>query len=225
MARILSIEDDPDFQRLIGVALHREGHDVHYAFTGQEGYEKVLSLNPDLILLDLMLPILSGVEVLKKVRSHRSAWAIPVIVTTAHYKAPAFLEAEIRPLGVVEYLPKPVRLEDLILLIKRVARPVRLGTPQGLKLRKGEIRVDPRYRTVWLKDRLLATLPPKRFEVLFALVQSPGEVPKGDLLREVWEEGADENSLEKTIQRLREDFGPQEGRRIVTTLRGYELAG
>ena len=61
MARILSIEDDPDFQHLIALTLQNQGYEVHYAFTGQEGYEKLLALDPDLILLDMMLPLLNGV--------------------------------------------------------------------------------------------------------------------------------------------------------------------
>lgn len=225
MARILSIEDDPDLQHLLGLSLQGEGYEVHYAFTGKEGYEKVLSLNPDLVILDMMLPVMNGTELIAKIKEHKTARDIPIIVTTAYQDDVNFLESKIRALGVLEYLRKPVRLEEVKRLIRTILAGVEERAPLALDIRKGAVRIDPKYRTVWVKDRLVATLPPKRFELLRALLQSVGSVTRKELLRRVWGNGgSDDNVLEKTIQRVREDLG-DEGQRVQTTLDGYELVG
>ena len=117
MATILSIDDDPALQELVGRVLGGHGHDVHGAFTGEEGYEKALSLNPDLIILDLMLPTLSGLEVLKLLKAHETLRLVPVIVVTAFVGEPPFTESAIKALGAREFLPKPVQFEALAALI------------------------------------------------------------------------------------------------------------
>ena len=227
MARLLSIEDDPDLQHLLGLTLHGHGYDIHYAFNGREGYEKILSLVPDLVLLDLMLPLLNGVEVLKLMRENPAARETPVIVMMACFDQLEFVESSVKALGVVEYLRKPVQLEELVRLIKRVltARGDVNGAAAGAPVRKGVVRLDPRSRAVWIDDRLLATLAPKRFAVLHALAGNRGGVTRSRLLRDIWGARADENVLEKTVQRLREDLGPEAARLIQTTGDGYELIG
>jgi DNA-binding response OmpR family regulator len=225
MPRILSVEDDADLQHLMSLALQHEGYEVHYAFTGVEGYEKVLSLNPDLILLDMMLPLMNGLEVIKRIKAHKTARDIPIVVMTAYYNEASLLETSVKALGVVEYIRKPVKLDELIRLIRRVLGDARDRTPISLKLKKGAVRIDPKFRTVWINNRLVATLAPKRFEVLYRLVQSKGEVPREELLKLVWSKDESENTLEKTVQRLREDLGPEEANRIRTTPVGYELIG
>jgi DNA-binding response OmpR family regulator len=225
MARILSIEDDPDLQHLMGRVLQQHGYEVHYAFNGKEGYEKVLSLHPDLIILDLMLPVMHGIEVLKSVQANRETRDIPVIVITAYGDEVQMLEHSVKALGAVEYLRKPLVIEELLRTIRLVLS--RLAEPEAAvaEIRKGAVRADPRYRTVWVNDRLMATLPPKRFELLKILLEEKGPDKKTDLLARIWGEGHDENVLVKMVQRLREDLGSEEGRRIQTALDGYELVG
>jgi DNA-binding response OmpR family regulator len=224
MPRILSVEDDPDFQHLVALAFQNEGYEVHYAFTGKEGYEKVLSLNPDLILLDMMLPILNGVEVIKAVKKHKAAKDIPIIVMTAYPGDANFVESSLKALGVLEYIRKPVDVGELLRLVRRMLADGRERSAPSFKLRKGEVRIDPRFRTVWLRDTLVATLAPKRFEVLFLLLQTKGEAAWEDILAKVWgKDGGSKNDLEKTVQRLRQDLGPEAGARVRTTRRGYEL--
>lgn len=226
MPRILSVEDDPDLQHLLSLALQGQGYEIHYAFTGKEGYEKVLSLNPDLLITDMMLPMLNGVELIKLIKAHKTARDIPIIVMTSYSDHASFVESAIKPLGIVEYLRKPVQIDELIRLIRRVLRGRMARTMPALRLSKGAVRLDPKFRTVWIDDKLIATLPPKRFEVMLALVESRGEVPVDDLLGRVWQDSDEsKNTLEKTIQRLREDLGPEQAPRIRTTADGYELLG
>src|SRR5258708_13420019 len=93
MAKILIVEDDGDLQNMLSIALNQEKYEMHYAFNGKEGYEKILSVQPDVILLDLMLPVLNGVEVIKLVTTNTLVRDIPIIVMTAHAHKPDILES------------------------------------------------------------------------------------------------------------------------------------
>lgn len=126
MTRILSVEDDVDLQRLLALALAlEEDFEVHQAFTGPEGYEKAVSLRPHVILCDLMLPVYDGRELIAKLKSGRTTRDVPIIVITAHYDSATLVESEIRKLGVIEYLRKPVRRDELVRLIRKIAGPPR----------------------------------------------------------------------------------------------------
>ncbi len=224
--RILSVEDDPELQQMLSLTLQGQGYELHYAFTGREGYEKVLLLNPDLILVDMMLPQLNGPEMINLVKENKTARDIPIIVMTAFSADAKFIESAIRPLGILEYLRKPVDIDELIRLIKRVLQGRRARTAPIQRLRKGSVRLDPKYRSVWIDDKLVATLAPKRFSVIEALVENRGEVSCAELLKKIWSGDAEgKNNLEKTVQRLREDLGPDAAQRIRTTVDGYELIG
>ncbi|MFA6317532.1 MAG: response regulator transcription factor [Elusimicrobiota bacterium] len=225
MARILIVEDDGALMELMSLAFFKEGYEAHYAFNGQEGYEKILSLHPDLVVLDLMLPVLNGAEVLKKMTAHPVARRIPVIVVTGFGDKPGMLEETIKAHGAVEYLRKPFELRELI----RLAARTLAGSPAPLtsaeSVQKGKVRLDVRYRTVWVEDKLLATLTPQKAAVLRLLVESSGPVAKARILHAVWGPTGKVSALEKTVQRLREDLGPVEGKRLVTAADGYEFAG
>jgi DNA-binding response OmpR family regulator len=120
MIRLLSVEDDPDLQRLLALALADEDFEVHYAFTGPAGYEAAVSLRPDVILCDLMLPGFGGKDLIQKLREEPSTRGIPVVVVTAYYDAATLVESEIRKLGVVEYIRKPVHRAELLKLLKKI---------------------------------------------------------------------------------------------------------
>ena len=120
MTRILSVEDDVDLQRLLALALAGEEFEVHHAFTGPEGYEKAVSLRPDVVLCDLMLPGYDGRELIAKLKADRATCGVPIVVMTAHYDSATLVESEIRKLGIIEYLRKPVRHEELVGLIRKL---------------------------------------------------------------------------------------------------------
>jgi DNA-binding response OmpR family regulator len=222
MPRILSVEDDPDFQHLISYALRNQGFEVHYAFTGSEGHEKALSLNPDLILLDMMLPGLNGAEVVKLLMKNKATRDIPVIVLTAYPAEVSFFESEIKALGVVEYLRKPVQIAELVKVIKRLLS-ARAPKPPFSVWTRGVFRLVSETKSVWVGGTMVANLAPKRFEVLFHLLQTDGEVPWTELVQKIWGRDGTKNDLEKTVQRLRGDLG-REGYRVSTTRNGYKLA-
>lgn len=225
MASILSIEDDAPLQQALGLALYNAGYEVHYAFNGAEGFDKILSLHPNLVLLDLMLPMLSGVEILKRVRARPELGNLPFIVLTAMYDDEHRLERDLRDWGRVRYMRKPFDLRELLDLIRRTLAANPPGGSPPPAVRKGALRLDPKCRTLWIEDRLIATLSPKKARLVQLLLESPGPVKRARLLERVWARSAGLNALEKTIQRLREDLGPREGLRLVTTEEGYELVG
>lgn len=123
MIRVLSVEDDPDLQRLLALALAGEEFEAHFAFTGPAGFESAVAIRPDVILCDLMLPGYGGQELIRKLKEEKATRAIPIVVVTAYYDAATLVEAEIRKLGVIEYVRKPVRCADLLKLLRKVAGP------------------------------------------------------------------------------------------------------
>lgn len=225
MAKILIIEDDPDLVHLLSLSLYKAGYDVHYAFNGQEGYDKILSLRPDLVVLDLKLPVLSGAEVLRRIGENALLRGIPVVVMSGYGDKAGPLESSVKVQGAREYLSKPFAPKDMLGLVRRVLKS---GAPEAEgagQVVKGVVRLDPRLRTVWVDDRRIATLPPRRAQLLRLLLESRGPVRRAQLVAAVWGGRAVKaNTLEKTIQRLRRDLGP-EGGRLQTCSDGYELVG
>ncbi|MCR4294017.1 MAG: response regulator [Elusimicrobia bacterium] len=121
MVRLLSVEDDPDLQRLLALALADEDFEVHFAFTGPTGFESAVALRPDIILCDLMLPGFGGQELIRRLKEQPGTCDIPVVVVTAYYDTATMIEAEVRKLGVIEYVRKPVRGAELLVLLRRIA--------------------------------------------------------------------------------------------------------
>ncbi|MBI4348732.1 MAG: response regulator [Elusimicrobia bacterium] len=113
MARILSVEDDVDLQHMLAMALRLAGHDVLYAYSGEEGIQKALALEPDIVLLDMALPICDGASVLERLKAHAKGKYVPVIVLTGNWNDPRFCEEKMSAMGAVAYLKKPFRVERL----------------------------------------------------------------------------------------------------------------
>lgn len=118
MPRILSVEDDPDFQHLIATALAGEGFELHYAYDGIRGRDLALALAPDLILLDMMLPGLSGLEVIAALKENEATRRVPIIVLTAFPAADGFFESEVKARGADLYMRKPVHFDTLAKVIR-----------------------------------------------------------------------------------------------------------
>lgn len=223
MARLLIIEDNGELMQLLSLTFFREGIETYYAFNGKEGYDKILASRPDLVLLDLMMPVLNGIEVIKLVNQNTAVRDTPLVVMTAHGDKADMLEDSIRAQGVVEYIRKPFELGHLKSVVRRLLEQSPRRAPDPAEVRKGKVRLDPKLRTLWIDDRNAGTLSPTRAEVLRVLLESKGPVTREKLLKEVWDGEGSVAALEKTIQRLREDLGPEEALRLQTTDDGYEL--
>jgi len=227
MARILIIEDDGDLVQLLSLAMFKAGFEVHYAFNGKEGYDKILSIHPDIVVLDLRMPIMAGTEVLKLVSENTLTRDIPIIVMTAFGDKEDLLERSIRAQGARAYIKKPFEIRELLSIVRRTLKETSEegASPSEGKIVKGAVRLDPKFKTVWINDQRVAILSHKRCALLKTLLQAKGSVKRKKLIQTVWGDTGSENVLDKTIQRLRQDLGPQEGQRIQTTPDGYEVIG
>jgi DNA-binding response OmpR family regulator len=132
------------------------------------------------------------------------------------------LESAMLALGAVEILHKPYEAADLADTIESALR-ARPHVPRG-EVRKGPIRLDPEFRRVWGRNRLIGHLPPRRFALLTALARAAGAIGREHLLRTIWDGCDDPQIVAKTIQRLRQDLGA-DAELILARPDGYELAG
>ncbi|MBI2386977.1 MAG: response regulator [Elusimicrobia bacterium] len=121
MIRVLSVEDDRDLQRLLALALAGGEFEAHFAYAGPEGYDAAVALEPGIILCDLMLPGYGGQELIRRLKENPRTRGIPVVVVTAYYDSASLLESEIRKLGVIEYVRKPLRCGDLLHILRRIS--------------------------------------------------------------------------------------------------------
>lgn len=177
---ILVIEDEPGIVDFLERGLRSDGFEVTSALEGDTGLEKALSQDIDLVVLDMMLPGRSGLEVLVELRDAKPT--LPVIVLTARSEVEdrvAGLDA-----GAVDYLIKPFSLSELAARIRAQLR-VAAQTPQT-KLRGGDVEVDLISREVRRSDRAVR-LSTTEFELLVYLMRNPGQVlSREQILRAVW---------------------------------------
>jgi len=225
MAKVLIVEDDADLHQVLSHVLFKAGHELHHAFNGAEGFEKILSVRPDLVVLDLRMPVMSGAEVLKKVGENPSLRQIPIIVMTAYADDTNVLEDSIRAYGAREFVKKPFQVKELITTIQRVLKD---SAPQkkplsGSVVEHGLFRLDFETNSLWKEGRLAATLRPKEASILGVLLRAKSSVPRGRILEEVWGGEGSENTLYKTIQRLRDALGPTDSGRLRTRNGGYSF--
>lgn len=230
MARILSVEDDEHVQHLLGRALFQQGYEMHYAWNGQEGWEKVLAVDPDLVLLDLMLPVVNGLEMLQRMRAHRAVKDIPVIVVTAYGDEADMLKQALQALGASRFLRKPIDFQELIGSVKAVlaASPrvaARTAAPGTRMIRKGGVVADPLLLTVWVEDKLVGTLQNKEFAVLKLLLASPGPVARDSLMAGLGYDPEQDAALKQVVHRLRVSLGEAHKGRVRTAPEGYEILG
>ncbi|MBX5492318.1 MAG: response regulator transcription factor [Chloroflexi bacterium] len=179
--RILVVDDEKHIVQLVKLYLGNEGYQVEVAYNGREALDKARQLRPDLIVLDLMLPETSGLEVCRQLRQESD---VPIIMLTARDEAEdrvAGLE-----LGADDYVTKPFNPRELAARVKAVLRRTAgLGATQRV-LEVGDVRIDPDRHEVTVGGRRV-DLRPKEFELLSVLARRPGVVfPRERLCQLVW---------------------------------------
>jgi DNA-binding response OmpR family regulator len=223
VSSILLIEDNRDFAATLRANLEREGYDVSVAPNGVEGLELAKESEPDLIILDLMLPAMNGFTVLQRLRDEgRDA---PVLIMTALGTE----EEKLRGfgLGADDYVVKPCGLLEILARVRALLKRAGTSRPRS-EVQIGDLTIDFGARVV-RRDAAEITLRPKEFDLLAALVRHRGRVvSRADLLREVWgyAPGTESRTVETHLAALRErlDDDPQAPRYIVTVRRaGYRL--
>lgn len=224
--RILIIEDEPDLLRGLALNLKAEGYEALTADRGDAGAEMALRERPDLILLDIMLPGMNGLDVCRELR--RRGFDKPIIMLTA--KAEEVDRVVGLEVGADDYLTKPFGLRELLARIRARLRrhtPV-LGTESGGKLRFGEVEVDfEKHEVTRRGDRV--ELTGKEFEVLRLLARHRGTIVTRDrLLEQVWgfESYPTTRTVDNHILRLRQKLeeNPPDPRYILSIYgEGYKL--
>ena len=224
MSSVLLIEDNRDFAATLSANLEREGYDVTVAPTGTDGLEKAKAEEPDLIILDLMLPAMSGYTVLQRLRDEGRE--TPVLIMTALGTE----EEKLRGfgLGADDYVVKPCGLLEILARVRALLKRAAPGAATRSEVQVDDLTIDFGARVV-RRGATELTLRPKEFDLLAALVRHRGRVvSRADLLREVWgyAAGTETRTVETHLAALRERLGddPQAPRYIVTVRRaGYRL--
>ncbi|MET9356715.1 response regulator transcription factor [Streptomyces sp. NPDC006617] len=222
MPRVLIIEDDRAVRDGVRLALRRQGHEVAAAATGEDGLEQLRSFRPDAVVLDLMLPGMSGLEVCRRIRAHDQ---VPIIMATARGDDTDIvvgLES-----GADDYVVKPVRARILDARIRAVLRRVGgTGDDQGTPRTEhhGDLVIDRAGLTVTHRGRPVA-LGPSELRLLLTLSASAGQVfSRQQLLEAVWEHNyhGDARLVDACVKRLRSKIGESPGSpRYVHTVRGF----
>lgn len=213
--KILLVDDEPDILEFISYNLKKEGFEVHSANNGREAIEKAKQTCPDLILLDVMMPEMDGMETCAELRSIDSLKNTFITFLTARgedYSQIAGFDA-----GADDYIIKPVKPRVLVSRIKAMLRRnTTIETPvtnevEGLKI--------DRDRYVVLQNGNELTLPKKEFELLSLLISSPGKVfNREKILSSVWGEDVvvGDRTIDVHIRKLREKIGEQ----YIKTIKG-----
>lgn len=219
MTRILVVEDEESFSDPLSYLLKKEGYDVSVAETGPAALEEFDRSGADLVLLDLMLPGLSGIDVCRALRARSS---VPVIMLTA--KDSEIDKVVGLEIGADDYVTKPYSSRELLARIKAVLR--RLQEPEDLlpsTLEAGPVRMDVERHVVTVNGGQVA-LPLKEFELLEMLLRNAGRVlTRMQLIDRVWGSDyvGDTKTLDVHVKRLRAKIEPDPGQpRYIVTVRG-----
>ncbi len=215
-AHVLIVDDDP----LLAAALRRplayEGFEVEVASSGEEALARALDHAPDLVVLDVLLPGIDGLEVCRRLRR---AGDVPVLMLTARGEVAervAGFEA-----GADDYLAKPFAFEELLVRVKALLRRGG-GGAASTELRFGDLRMDRSTREVWRGERTIS-LTRQEFDLLALFLEHPRQVlPRSTILERVWDYdfGRDSNVLEVYVGYLRRKLEADDEPRIIHTVRG-----
>ena len=228
-SRVLVVEDEPDIRDLLTFHLRREGYTVTTATSGGAALQCVTRERPEVVLLDLMLPEIDGLEVCRRLRRDPATAGLPIIMLTA--KGDEVDRVVGLEIGADDYVVKPFSPKELLARVRAVLRRARLREPGGAAggppLVAGTIALDAATYTVTVGGAP-AALTPKEFDLLRALLEARGRVLSREyLLDHVWGYArADEiesRTVDVHVRRLRAKLG-NESRRILTVKGvGYRL--
>jgi len=219
---ILVIEDEKEIQDLIRYNLEKAGYRVAVAKDGDAGLERLFASRPDAVVLDLMLPGATGLDILKEARSEPTTLDLPILVVTARStemdKLIGFEQ------GADDYLTKPFSPRELVARVKALLRRAR-PAPSGGKLAAGTLEMDTLAREATLAGKKL-TLTRREFDLLAFFLQHPGHVhPREELLRKVWgyDYMGETRTVDVHVRRLRLKLG--ESSKLIETVTGagYKL--
>lgn len=218
--RVLVVDDEKPLAQMVATYLERAGFSVAQAHTGIDAVDKARRFSPDVIVLDLGLPGMDGLEVCRQVRSFSDCYILMLTARSSEDDAITGLTA-----GADDYIAKPFGIRELVTRVRAVLRRPRLsgGAPVAAPLRVGELVIDSSAHTVQVTGTAVAVTRTE-FELLLALALRPGQVlTRHDLVTEVWDTTwvGDERIVDVHIGNLRRKLGTDAwGQGFIDTVRG-----
>jgi two-component system phosphate regulon response regulator PhoB len=218
--RILVVDDEPDITALVAYHLARSGYRVSTASTGTEALQAAREEQPALVVLDLMLPELSGFEVLERLRADRALADIPVLMLTARRDEPDRVQG--LSLGADDYLVKPFSPQELVLRVRNILRRTKTKASERRNvIDMGAVEIDKDAHTVLLDGHAI-DLTATEYKLLLTLAERRGRVQsRAQLLEIVWESAPDiqTRTVDMHVQRLRAKLGASG--EMIETVRGF----
>jgi two-component system alkaline phosphatase synthesis response regulator PhoP len=219
--KILIVDDEPDILEFIKYLLEREDYQVETASNGTEAIQKSKSFKPELILMDVMMPVMDGIEACRQIKLHSESKNTFIMFLTARseeYSEIAGFEA-----GADDYINKPVKPRVLLSRIKAILKRGKNPDYEQVTLTIGDLIIDRTSYSVSVEGKKMV-LPKKEFDLLFLLATKPGKVfTREKILSEVW--GDDVYVVDRTIdvhiRKIREKIGEK----LISTIKGvgYKL--
>ncbi|QJD82681.1 response regulator transcription factor [Cohnella herbarum] len=216
MTSVLVVEDDSHLLEMISILLRHEGYRVRGAINGKEALAEMESSPADLVVLDVMMPVMDGWDLCRELRLMNSE--LPIIMITAKHETSQKVKGF--GLGADDYLVKPFDPQELVVRIKAVMRRYRITAEKMVKL--GGFKLD-RLRGTVSDGNASWNLPLKEFELLYQLASYPGQIFMRDqIIEAVWgfDHEGDERTVDVHIKRLRERFADYTHHFRIVTVRG-----
>lgn len=207
MPTILVVEDEPDAADLLAFNLRSAGHEVTLADNGAKGLKCAQTIRPDLIILDHMLPVMSGVEVCRALRASVETADVPVIMLTA--RAAESDRVKGFECGADDYVTKPFSMKELLLRVQTRLRRRSPTVSAAQQIKLGDLALDLMNQTVWI-DGAEIRLTSTEMKLLNMLARTPGQtVARQTLLKDVWQynETSDTRTVDSHVRRLRSKLG------------------
>lgn len=216
--KILLVEDDKKISELVKDSLQEEGYFVDQAFDGEDGYFKIIESQPDLIILDIMIPKMNGYKVCSKVRE--IGITTPILMLTA--KSGEYDVEEGLDTGADDYLKKPFSMVELLARIRKL---LRVSNPEINILEFQALKIDLKSRRVTNNDIEIKLTKQELNLLSFLLINNGDILSKNELLEEIWEilypNEEDENKVEVYIGYLRKKLKPFNLDGHIQTVRGF----
>ncbi len=214
--RILIAEDDPRMAQLLRQGLEEEGYSVSLAKDGLEALEMGSGFEFQVILLDIMLPKLDGLEVTRRLRSERNQ--TPILILTARDALPDLVNS--LNLGADDYVTKPFSFDELVARLRAVSRRGQISQP--VRLQVGDLILDTATREVWRGDQVIE-LSPREFGLLNLLMRLAGQaVSRERIIEEIWGPAAtlESNTVDAFVRLLRNKIEAKFPHKLIATVRG-----